>query len=184
MIALNEFAGREQSLGGIESLCRGYDAECTKLEGMISDLESDLEAVKQKHLAGLKRQAAVVARREAELNSAVDSNHGLFVKPRTLVLHATKVGLAASVGRLVFDDPATTVRLIKKNRKDDVALLIHTTEEPNKEAIKMLPADEQAALGARIEGAGDVVIVKRVAGEIEKLVNKLIEKFVEAMSAE
>ena len=33
----------------------------------------------------------------------------------------------------------------------------------------------------RIEDAGDVVVLKRVAGDVEKLVNKLIEKMVSAM---
>ena len=182
MIALNEMTGREQSLGGIETLCKEYDTESAKLEGMISDLESDLDAVKQKHLAALKRQAAVVARREAELNAAVESGSGLFKKPRTLTMHGIKVGLTSSVGKLVFGDADTVVKLIKKFRKDDAALFIHTTEEPNKDAIKTLPPSEQLQIGCRIEGAGDVVIVKRVAGEIEKLVNKLIEKFVEAMA--
>lgn len=171
-------------LAGIESLCAEFDTQSALLETLISALETDLETVKQKHLAALKRQAAVVARRQAELESAIEAAPGLFVKPRSFTLHGIKVGLMWSEGKLVFDDADTVVKLIKKYRKEDAATFIRTKEEPNKDALWTLQPKELAGLGCRIEGEGDSVVCKRVAGDVEKLIKKLIEKLVEAMVSE
>jgi hypothetical protein len=185
MIAPNEqIAGREKNLSGIETLCRDFDAESAKLEEMIGSLEADLDEVKNRHLAALKRQAGVVARREAELTSAIEAAPSLFVKPRTATMHGVKVGLSSSVGKLAFDDEDTVVGLIKRHFGVDSDLYIHTTEKPNKDALKTLSIGQLAKLGCRIDGAGDVVVCKRVAGDVEKLINKLIEKLVEAMVGE
>jgi hypothetical protein len=172
------------SLTTIEAVCADYDAESAKLESMVADLEKDLEAVKQKHLPGLKRQAAVVARREAEGISAVESAPNLFVKPRTVTVHGVKAGYSTSVGKLAFDDGDTVVKLIRRYRKDDADVFIRTVEEPNKDSLKTLPREELQRLGCRIEGAGDLVVFKRVAGDVERLINKLIEKLVQAMVKE
>lgn len=186
MIATTEsLAGRTGTpLAGIESLCARFDDEAATLEKLIAELEDDLEAVKQKHLAGLKRQAGVVARREAELTAAVEASPGAFEKPRTLTLHGVKCGYTSSPGRLAFDDATTVLAMIRKFHKDDVETFIRTNPEPNKDALKTLDATALARLGCRIEGAGDVVLVKRVAGDVEKLIKKLIEKLVEAMVRE
>jgi hypothetical protein len=184
MIAQTEsLAGRAGNtpLAGIESLCAEFDEQSAKLESLITDLESDLEAVKQKHLGALKRQAAVVARRQAELESAIEAAPALFIKPRSFTLHGIKVGLTYTEGKLVFDDAETVVKLIKKFRKEDAATFIRTKEEPNKDALWTLDKKDLAALGCRIEDTGDVVVCKRVAGDVEKLIKKLIEKLVEAM---
>src|SRR5262245_10831282 len=167
-------------LDGIESLCAQFDEQADKLQTLIDALEADLEAVKQKHLAGLKRQAAVVARRESELVNAIEASPSLFVKPRTITLHGIKVGFTRTDGKIVFDDPETVVKLIKKLHKDDAGTYIRTTEEPNKDALWTLPTVELARIGCRIEGAGDLVVCKRVAGDVEKLIKRLIEKMVEA----
>jgi hypothetical protein len=182
MISLNDnLAGRPVTLADIESRCASYEGESAKLEELISALESDLESVKQKHLRGLKRQAAIVANLEADLQSAVERSSDLFKKPRTMTVHGVKVGFTVSKGKIEWDDEELVIRLIKKHFKDQADILIRSTEEPNKDALRNLPAGDLAKLGCRIEGAGDMPIVKRVAGEVEKLINKLIEKLVEAM---
>jgi hypothetical protein len=169
------------TLADIETQTATYEAASVQLESQIAALESDLEAVKRKHLAGLKKQAAVVANREAELFSSIESAPDLFKKPRTLTLNGVKVGYTLSQGKVEWHNEDQVLALIKKYRKDEVDVLIHTKETPNKDALRNLPAGDLAKLGCRIDGAGDVVICKRVAGDVEKLVNKLIEKLVEAM---
>ena len=182
MIAnIDPIAARSISLGSIETLCGNYDGECAKLEEQIAALESDLEAVKQKHLRGLKRQAAAVATAEAELHSAVESAPGLFVKPRTITVHGMKVGYTTSVGSITWEDDEQVVELIREVFPNRVKELIKKTETPKKNALKALTAEELAKIGCAIDGAGDVVVLSRVAGDVEKLVNKLIEKLVEAM---
>ena len=169
------------TLNQIEPLCASYDLECVKLEDMIGGLEADLEAVKQKHLAALKRQARVVANREAELHSAVEVSAGLFTKPRTHIMHGTKVGMASSIGSVVFEDEAQVVKLVEKHFKNRFDELVKTEHTPRKDSLRQLTMAELAKLGCAVDGAGEVVIVKRVAGDVEKLINKLITKLVEAM---
>jgi hypothetical protein len=177
-------APRPATLGDIETRCAKYEDESTTLEAMIAELETDLEAVKNKHLRALKRQASVVAGCEAELIGAVETSPGLFVKPRTLTLHGVKVGLTTSVGKVAFDDEETVVKLVKKMFDSVAPDYIHTSEVPNKDALRTLDPKLLNKLGCRIDGAGDVVLVKRTAGDVEKLLTKLKDKLVEAMVSE
>ncbi len=184
MAALQSKEQSSFTLGQLDNQTRDYEAECVRLEDFIAALESDLESVKRKHLTGLKRQAGVVASREAELQVAIEASPGCFIKPRTFTLNGIKIGFTLSVGSINWDDDAQVVALIKKLRPEEIATLIRCTEEPNKNALKSLTEADLKKLGCRIEGAGDVVVLKRVAGDVEKLVNKLIEKLVAAMTTE
>jgi hypothetical protein len=181
---LENIAGREASLAKMEERAATFEAASSNLEELILALEADLESVKNKHLRGIKKQAGIVANLEAELNSMVEQSPDLFKKPRTLTVHGVKLGFTVSKGKVIWDDPDNVVKLIEKHFEDQADVLIRTEKEPNKEALRNLPAKDLAKLGCSIEGAGDVVIVKRVAGDVEKLVNKLIEKLVEAMVEE
>ena len=172
------------NINQIETFAARYDTECAKLESMVGDLENDLEAAKQKHLRGLKRQASVVAARQAELHSAVEQSPALFVKPRTLTLHGTKLGFTSSEGKVAWNDDEKVVQLIEKQFPKRFDELVKTGFTPKKDALRELTAGELAKLGCRIEGAGDMVLVKRVAGDVERLINKLIEKLASAMVGE
>lgn len=166
-----------------DKLTAAYDGECNKLEDLVAALEADMELVRRQHIAGLKRQAGVVANREAELNSAIERSPQLFVKPRTFTINSVKIGFAATPGALTWDDDATVVANIREHRPKEFDLLVATTYEPRKAALKALSEPEQKKLGCRIEGEGDVVVLKRVTGDVEKLINKMIEKLVAAMVA-
>jgi arsenate reductase-like glutaredoxin family protein len=183
MIApIDQIAGNSVTLAQIEPQCERYETESARLEQLIATLEAELEIVKQKHLRTIKRQAGVVAGCEAELQNLIEDAPHLFIRPRTITIHGVKVGYTASNGRVEFDDEESVIARIKKSRPEDAELLIRKTEEVNKEALRNLPADELLELGCQLAGAGDTVVLKRVAGEVEKLVNKLITKLVDAMS--
>jgi seryl-tRNA(Sec) selenium transferase len=188
MIAnIDTTAGREVTLGTIEGGCQRYDAAASLLDEQIAALEADLTAVKQKHLRQLTRQAAIVAALEAELRAAVENTPDLFKKPRTFILHGVKVGLTTSNGKLVWDlEDEELVSLLKRKFKDDDAWkgFVNVTEVPSKEALRLLDAPTLAKLGCRIDGAGDAVVLKRTSGDVEKMMDKLIEKMVGAMVAE
>lgn len=179
---LENHAGREVTFATLETSSRDYDQEAVRIEEMVAALETDLEAVKQKHLPGLKRQAAGVARREAELASLIESAPGLFIKPRTVTLHGVKIGYTVSNGKLMWDcEDATLLARIRQEFGRSAGQYIHTKETPNKDTLKDVEAATMKKLGLRIDGAGDIVILKRVAGDVEKLIDKLIEKLVEGM---
>ena len=98
-------------------------------------------------------------------------------------LHGTKIGYLNSVGSVTYADEARVVQLIGKHFPDRLEELVKTERTPRKDALRTLSGPELARLGCRIEGAGDLIVVKRVAGDVEKLINKLIEKLVTAMVA-
>lgn len=182
MISINEnIGGNQVTLSQIETGCRTFEERSAELESLISDLEADLAEVKQKHLAKLKRQAKSVANAQADLHSLIERAPGLFIKPRTITIHGVKVGFTGTKGTLEFDDEATVIALIKKVFKADAEIYIRKTEAVDKNALRTLTEAELAKIGCRIDGAGDVVILKRTAGDVEKLLNKLIAKMVETM---
>lgn len=170
-------------LGSIERLCAELDQSASELESLTANLQADLEEVKAKHLRGLKRQASVVARAEAALVSAVESAPALFERPRTITIHGVRVGFSVSKGKLEWDDEDSVIAAIRKHRKDDVEVLLQTSVAPRKDALRALPAGDLAKLGCRIVDAGDQVLVKRVAGDVEQLIAKLTEKLVAKMVA-
>jgi hypothetical protein len=187
MIAFTEEAGGRETtattLADLDKHCAEYEGQAAKLEEMIHALETDLEKVRNQHLAGLKRQAGVVANREATLHNAIEGAPELFTKPRTMLLHGVKIGYATSQGKVEFDDAEQVVLRIRKHLRARMDELIRTKEEPNKQTLRTLSAVDLAKVGCTIEGAGDVVVLERTAGDVEKLVNKLIEKMVAAMVA-
>jgi len=169
------------TLAKMEPLCAAYDCECVELDIRIAQLEADLEVVKQKHLPGLKKQAAKLAAREAELYSAVENAPDLFQRPKTFVIAGTKIGFANSIGSVVFEDADYVVNQVEKLFPKRVDELVKTEKTPRKDALRTLPEADLAKLGCKVMGDGPVVIVKRVSGDVEKLINKLIEKLVGAM---
>lgn len=185
MISTHEhLAGMPPGLTVIESRAQALEAAYQNFDIMIADLEHDLEAVKSKHLRNLKKQAAVVAYLEAELHGAVEQSSDLFKKPRTVTLHGIKLGFQSSVGSVSWNDDEQTVALIKKHFKGRETEFIKTDETPKKDALRALSEAELAKVGCRIEGAGDQVFIKRIAGEVEKMFNKIIDKLVSAMIEE
>lgn len=126
------------TLGELEKLCAGFEDTGATLEALLADFEKDLQEVKLKHLPALKRQAGVVARRQAELIKAVEAGAHLFEKRRTLTIHGIKVGFTHSNGKLTFNNPAAVVRAIKQFYGEAAGTYIHSSEEPDKDALKKL----------------------------------------------
>lgn len=178
---IENIAGRRVTLAQIEAGCERYENASATLEQLIADLEADLEAVKQKHLRGLKKQASAVAGCQAELHGMIESAPQMFEKPRTITVHGVKVGYTSSEGKLEFDEEETVVKLIKQLHPRSAGMYLRASEHVNKDALKLLEPEDLKKLGCRITGAGEVVVLKRVAGDVEKLINKLTSKMVEAM---
>ena len=97
-----------------------------------------------------------------------------------------KVGLTNSKGKLAWDiEDEALVDLLKRKFPDDAWKgYVKVTEEPSKDALRLLDEAALKKLGCRIDGAGDVVVLKRTAGDVEKMMEKLIEKMVGAMVGE
>lgn len=182
-LSSNEPGGTAVTLGQIEMQCAELDGADKDMRGLVEQLETDLAAVKAKHLPKLKRQAAAVARLEADLYSLIERGPHLFERPRTITLHGIKVGFSVAEGKLTWNCEDETLLARLKNQYGKFADdYIQVKESVRKDALKDLTATSLAKLGCTIAGAGDQVVLKRVDSDIEKLINKLTEKLVEIMT--
>ena len=170
------------TLAQLERAASEYEIESAALEKQIAKLDADLAEVKARHIASLKRQAGMVANREALLHSLVEAAPELFKKPRTMIISGVKLGYTTSQGKIELKhSEEAVIANIERWFELDADQFIRTSKEVNKDALRNLTDEELKKIGCKIEGAGDVVIVKRTAGEVEKLINKLITKLTEAM---
>lgn len=165
--------------------CFEYEEACAALELLIAKLESRIRDIKDDSMKDLKRGAAAVASLAGELTELVGEHPHLFRKPRTLTLNGVRVGFMEQKGSLEIDDEAIAIAKLRCILgQDDAEAYIQTKEILRKDQVRDLDAKILSRIGARIAGAGDQVIVKRAAGDIEKLLNKMVSKLVEAISSE
>lgn len=163
------------SLAEIEPAIKA-DAEARQLlADRVAALKDGLDALHKEHLPGIKRALNRVAEIDARAKALIEQAPGCFVKPKTLVMHGLKFGYQKGKGSVTFDKPGAVVKRIKKLFPDQVELLIHTEEKPNKEGLEKLAAADLKKLGVEVTAAGDRVVLKPVDGAVDKLVTALLK---------
>lgn len=172
------------ALATIERETRLHEEARLLLQQRVAAYTEGLAALRSDHMPGIRRALNRCADIEARLRQLVTDNPGSFVRPRTRVLHGTKVGYQKAKGKLGFDKPARVVDRIKRLMPDQAEILIHKVEKPNKEALEKLPAADLKRLGVTVTEGGDLVIVKPVDGEVDKIVKALLEAASDAASGE
>jgi phage host-nuclease inhibitor protein Gam len=163
-----------EGLVNIEALTREYAEARSKLAAVATECATKMEAVKTEYLNQLRNLSAEVDEKHEILSWSVAKASGEFEKPRTRVFHGIKVGFQKLVGKLTFADDARTIKLIEKHMPDQFDILVTTSYALNKDAIGTLPADDLKRIGGTVSGADDQVVIKPVAGDIEKLVAALL----------
>lgn len=160
----------------IEREARLHEEARLLLQSRVAAYQEGLAALARDHLPGIRRALAKAADIESRLRALVEANPDRFVKPRTITVHGTKIGYTKAKGKLGFDDSDRVVQRIKKIFPDQVELLIHVEEKPNKEALAKLPASDLKRLGCTLTDGGDEVVVKPVDGSVEKMVKALLKE--------
>ena len=133
------------SLADIEKLTKGFSEGREDLAARVRTLEEEIQAVKKRHLAGIKRSVASVAEKQHALKTALEDSKDLFKKPKTMILHGIKIGFMKAKGKISWADDAQVVKLIKKHFPESAELLIKTTEKPLKDALQGLSAADRPA---------------------------------------
>jgi hypothetical protein len=180
MIAFHENSGTGSgdpiSLGQIERATTDFAAVRTNLKDVVTDMEQELDKIRVKYLKRIRQHVALCADKQAALSKLIELAPGLFEKPRTHTFMGIKVGLRKGSGGIDWEDDAKVVALIRKNfKKDQADLLIKTTEKPIAKALQDLDVSELKKIGCTVESTGDVVVIKPVDGEVDKLVNALLK---------
>lgn len=168
------------NLGDIEKLTKDYADARGALTAIVERLNDKLERAKRAELGAIKGAVAVAKARQAKLQAALEGAPALFDKPKTQIFHGVKVGYRKGTGKLEWEDDAALIARIKKLLPAAQAeLLIQTKEKPIAKAIQDLDAADLKRLGITVEDTGDMVLIKPVDGDVDKLVNALLKETAE-----
>lgn len=163
------------SIAAIESAAKDFSDARAALSAVCQGLQTEIEAVKARHLQKLRVAVATAKSKHATAAALVQQSPELFVRPRSYVFHGVKLGYQKEKGKLVIENEDKTVKLIKKHFADKADVLITTIEKPSKDALGQLTGDDLKKLGVVVTADGDVVFVKDTAAEVDKLVNAFLK---------
>lgn len=174
----------ETTLSHIDHLAKQYAKARSVLSERVGELEAEAAALQRRRIDGIKTAASAAATLQEELRTAVEGAPHLFEKPKTFTLHGITVGFRKGTGKVEWDDSAKVIALIRKHLPDQAEVLINVEETPSADALKNLEAKDLARVGVRMEGTGDVVVVKSADTAINKLVAKILKEGAKAAGGE
>jgi phage host-nuclease inhibitor protein Gam len=164
-------------LAEIEELTQCFADHRRVLVDRVHSLEAELQKIRRRYLAPLRKDVAAVNDARAVLHQAIDERKAEFEKPKTRTFHGIKVGFRKLVGSIKWDDVDQVVKLIEKNYADDQSkldLLLKTEKRPVKATLEQLPAVELKRLGVSVEEDSDEVVIKPTDNDVDKLVDALL----------
>lgn len=166
------------TMNDIDKAASDYAIAHDALRQIVARIDADRAEVMKKYLGKLRTAVKCASDKKTVLRSLIDNNRELFVKPKTRVLHEVKVGLVKGKGKIVIDDPDKTVKLIEKHYSDKpemIEQLIEVTKTPRKDGLNCLEGIELRKLGVTIVAAGEQIVIKPTAGDVDKLVDALLQ---------
>lgn len=160
----------------LEMLCSSYRQARDQLNDEGRCLLAELETVKQSRMPMLKAAVLQASSIESELRDAVlAADKSLFGKNKTILMHGVKVGWNKQKGKVVIKDEAKTIKLIKDRLPaKQVELLIRKTERVHRPSVYDLVASDLKRLAIEIVDDGEIIVVKDVHREIDKLIGALL----------
>lgn len=161
-------------LSDIEQQARAYADARAELSERVQALQDEIEAAKRRKLRGIKSAVAAAAAAHDALHAAVEDSPDLFAKPRTKVLSGIRIGYSKQKGKLIIDDPAKTIQLIRRHFPEREEALIKISETASKKVLETMTGGELKRINVRVEDAGDKVVIKPTDSEVDKLVAALL----------
>ena len=110
------------------------------------------------------------------MRQAILSRPDLFEKPRTQAVDGIKFGIRKQTGAIQYADEAQVVKRIRQKLPDQADTLVRVRETVDKTQLRKLPARQLAQLGVTIEDPVDEVTIAAVEGDIDKLVDALLDE--------
>ena len=160
----------------IADLARDLAAAHERLRETFDEVREEQRKIVRRRCRGIRNRTAELAVARQALHGAIQSSPELFERPRTRSQHGVVYGMRKGSGKLVGDVDLIVAR-VRKLLPDRTDELLCTKTTPVKAALKKLPADQLAALGAKIDDADDNVTIK-VATDDD------LERFVELVMAD
>lgn len=160
----------------IEKLTKLFSEARQLLADRVRGLEDELQTIKRRRMPGIKSAINAVMAQQAELKAAIEESAGLFIRPKTVIMHGIKVGFQKAKGTISWADSKQVIKLIKKHLPEQADVLIITREKLIKKALQNLPAADLKKIGCTVNETGDVVLIKSTDSEIDKLVDALLKE--------
>lgn len=156
----------------------------TMLRDLVQSFSADVEQLKLDYMASIKKAVSRVAADHGELRAAIEAAPELFESPRTQTFHGIKVGFRKGTGGIDWDDDEKVADLVKKHLADQFDVLIKTTHKPIAKALAQLDVSDLKRIACRVEATGDVIVIKPIDGEVDKLVATLLKGKIEEAQEE
>lgn len=160
----------------IESRAKAFAAARAELADRLETLRDEQEVATRRRLQGIRNSLARFTATHDELHDALADSRLEFTKPKTRVLHGIKVGWTKKKGKLSYGNPAQVVKLIRKHFPGQVDTLIKSTHKPVASSLVNLAASDLKRLGVSVGDDTDAIVIKPVDGEVDKLIDALINK--------
>lgn len=163
----------------IERLAEDFALAVSDAETVSQQFEAAVAQLKRRFVAKARAHVGRVATARRALQVAIQESPDLWEKPRTRVFHGVQVGLRRVPGELTWEDDEVLIQKIRRYYVDEIGALIKTVEKPNANGLALLPEDDRKRLGLTVVGAGDRVVLKVVAADLDKFVRALVGNLTE-----
>jgi hypothetical protein len=160
----------------LEKLTKRYADANDDLRSHMRDLAQVIENVKREHFKYIKHAFVMAVDRKADLKAEIETAPEVFEKRKTMVMHGIKIGIVKSKGKIEIADDERTAALIEKHFPEQIETLIKVSKKPIKANLNDMSAADLRKIGVTVEEAGEVVVIKAAADELDKLINKLFEE--------
>jgi hypothetical protein len=126
-------------------------------------------------MVAIRGRAESCALMKSTLLALVRDHPELFDRPRTRVVEGIRIGFRKAKGRLEIADEARSIALIRRHLAEISETLVKVKESLVKAALARLPAADLRRVGVTLVETGDEPVVEPTAGELEKLVDALLD---------
>lgn len=159
----------------IETQAKARAQAREKLAEIVTTLQNGIDVLKRNAMPRIKAAVNKAADTSDELLQLVNESPELFKKPKSVTFHGIKLGYQKEKGKIEFEDPELVIKLIRKHLPQLADTLIATTEKPSKEALNSLTAEQLKKIGVTVTSDSDVVFIRSVDSDVDKMVNALIK---------
>ena len=163
-----------------EGLANAYSKARERVATLLNEIEDASRTIHRKYRRSLNEAIANAETHHEALFQEIDTNRGLFERPRTWSFFGIKFGLGKARGATTWeddDDEKLIARIRKLLPKEQADKLIRVKEEPIVDALRELDAKTLAKIGVQVSvGTGLSVLIKPVESATEKLLKRILKE--------
>ena len=153
-----------------------YAAARRNLEEVVEEISEGRKEVMRKHRRLLEARSARAVDAKASLDDAVKDSPELFRKPKSQTHIGIRFGFRKKKGKIVVDDDAYTIGVLRKKLKDGAEKFIKRTESLKTGDLAELPSKVLMAAGVTVIDDTDEHFVTVPKDDVAKIVDALLKE--------